>query len=296
MRVDSSPFGTLLEELAASAFRAHPYGRPVIGSREDIERYDRASAMSFFDARWAPAACTTAIVGDVDPETLIPMLERYFGRIPPRETERTSISPEPEQRGERRTLVEFPAQPLLSIGWRVPPASHRDTPAIEVAMRLLGAARSSRLERRLIRDDPQCARVFVESGWPGDRHANLALILAEPLEGADLSEIEAAILDEVRTLTEQGPSSNELEGVLRVARIQHLRSLRQSASIAEGLVSAQSSLGSWRAHFHRVSRLEGVTSSDVQRVLREHFVGTHQNVVLLRAAAEPREPDEEEMR
>ena len=296
MRVDSSPFGTLLEELAASAFRAHPYGRPVIGSREDIERYDRASAMSFFDARWAPAACTTAIVGDVDPETLIPMLERYFGRIPPRETERTSISPEPEQRGERRTLVEFPAQPLLSIGWRVPPASHRDNPAIEVAMRLLGAARSSRLERRLIRDDPQCARVFVESGWPGDRHANLALILAEPLEGADLSKIEAAILDEVRALTEQGPSSNELEGVLRVARIEHLRSLRQSASIAEGLVSAQSSLGSWRAHFHRVSRLEGVTSSDVQRVLRENFVGTHQNVVLLRAAAEPREPDEEETR
>ena len=42
MRVDSNPFGTLLEELAASAFRVHPYGRPVIGSRDDIERYDRS--------------------------------------------------------------------------------------------------------------------------------------------------------------------------------------------------------------------------------------------------------------
>jgi len=287
MRVDSSPFGTLLEELAASAFRTHPYGRPVIGSREDIERYDRASALDFFDAKWAPAACMTAIVGDVDPETLIPMLEQYFGRIPARETEPTNTSPEPEQNGERRTLVEFPAQPLLSIGWRVPPAIHPDAPAIEVAMRLLGAARSSRLERRLIRDDPQCARVFVESGWPGERHANLALILAEPLEGADLSALEAAILDEVQTLTEQGPNPDELQGVLRVARIEHLRSLRHSAAVAGGLMSAQASLGSWRAYFHRISRLEGVTSTDVQRVLREHFTKTHQNVVLLSAAADP---------
>jgi predicted Zn-dependent peptidase len=294
MRVDSNPFGTVLEELAASAFRVHPYGRPVIGSRGDIERYDRERARAFFEAKWAPAHCTTAIVGDVDPEALIPMLERYFGRISARETERPEVSAEPEQRGERRNLVEFPAQPLLAIGWLVPKASHPDSPAVEVAMRLLGAARSSRLERRLIREDPQCARVFVDSGWPGERHSNLAFILAEPLEGADLTKVEAAILEEVQTLTTEGPDSDELEGVLRVARIEHLRSLRHSHMLAEGLMSAQASLGSWRAHFHRIARLEGVTSADVQRVLRERFVQTKSNVVLLRAKDEPAGEGEEE--
>jgi len=296
MRVDSSPFGTVLEELAASAFRVHPYGRPVIGSRIDIQRYDRASARAFFEANWAPAQCTTAIVGDVDPEALIPMLERYFGRIPARETARQEVSPEPEQRGERRNQVEFPAQPLLAIGWRVPPASHPDSPAVEVAIRLLGAARSSRLERRLIRDEPQCARVFVETGWPGERHSNLAFILAEPLEGADLTEVEASILEEVQALTSEGPDPDELEGVLRVARIEHLRSLRHSHAIAAGLLSAQASLGSWRAHFNRTARLEGVTSADVQRVLRERFLKTNSSVVLLRAGEEPVEREEGEQR
>ena len=296
MRVDSSPFGTVLEELAASAFRVHPYGRPVIGSRADIERYDRESARAFFGAKWAPAHCTTAIVGDVDPEVLIPMLERYFGRIPARETLRSKVSPEPEQRGERRNLVEFPAQPLLAIGWTVPPASHPDSPAVEVAMRLLGAARSSRLERRLIRDEPQCARVFVESGWPGERHSNLAFILAEPLEGADLTQVEASILEEVQTLTTDGPEPDELEGVLRVARIEHLRSLRHGHTLAAGLMSAQASHGSWRAHFHRTSRLGRVTAADVQRVLRERFVRNNSNVVLLRAAEEPAAESEEEQR
>ena len=129
--------------------------------------------------------------------TLIPLLERYFGRVPARPGERPSPTPEPEQRGERSTLIEFPAQPLLAIGWRVPGASHQDAPAIEVAIRLLGAARSSRLERRLIRDDPLCARVFVENGWPGDQHSNLAYVLAVPLEGAALEDIEAAILEDL---------------------------------------------------------------------------------------------------
>ena len=163
-------------------------------------------------------------------------------------------------------------------------------------MRLLGAARSSRLERRLIREDPQCARVFVENGWPGERHSNLAFILAEPLEGVDLARVEASILEEVQILKENGPDSSELEGVLRVARIEHLRSLRHSHMIAKGLMSAQASLGSWRAHFHRIARLEGVTSADVQRVLRERFVQTNSSVVLLRARDEPASEVEEEER
>ena len=294
MRVASNSTGPLLEELAASAFRVHPYGRPVIGSRSDIQRYDRESAMAFFEAKWSPSRCTTAIVGEVDPKTLIPLLERYFGRIPARPSEHPSPTPEPEQRGERSTLIEFPAQPLLAIGWRVPKASHQDAPAIEVAIRLLGAARSSRLERRLIRDDPLCARVFVENGWPGDQHSNLAYVLAVPLEGAALEDIEAAILEEVQGLSENGPQADELEGVVRVARVEHLRSMRHNSAVAEGLLSAQSSLGDWRAYFDRITRLEDVTSADVQRVLRERFIALHQTTVGLAAVEESIENEEED--
>jgi len=294
MRVDSNPIGALLEELAAVAFQAHPYGRPVIGSRADIERYDRASARAFFEAKWSPSRCTTAIVGDIDPETLIPMLEAYFGRIPARQSERANTTPEPEQLDERRVQIDFPAQPLLAIGWHVPSAIDPDSPAIEVTMRLLGAARSSRLERRLIRDDPLCARVFVDNGWPGNRHSNLAFVLAVPLENAALTDVEAAILEEVQNLTENGPQPEELKGVLRVARIEYLRSLHHNSTLAKGLMTAQSTLGGWRAHFQRISRLEGVSGADVQRVLRERFIGSHQTVVELSAAKETADAEEDE--
>jgi len=287
MRVDSNPLGAVLEEVAASAFRVHPYGRPVIGSRADIERYDRESLSDFLEAEWSPARCTTAIVGDVDPEALIPMLDRYFGRIPAEESAPKEVIPEPEQRGARRSQIEFPAQPLLALAWRVPPASHPDSAAVEVAVRLLGASRSSRLERRLIREEPQCGRVFVQTGWPGETHANLAIVLAQPLEGADLEQVEASILEEVRRLSEEGPLPEELEGVQRVARVEHLRSLRHNQAIAEGLLRAQASLGGWRAHFHRSARLEGVSAADVQRVLKERFTPTKSNVVVLRPGEEP---------
>lgn len=290
MRVEANDIGTLLEELAASTFRAHPYGRPVIGSREDIQRYDRASARAFFDAKWGPAQCTTAIVGDIDPESLIPRLEAYFGRIPARPQAARDPAPLAEQRGERRARIEFPSQPLLAIGWPVPPAKHTDAPAIEVAIRLLGAARTSRLERRLLREDPLCARVLVANGWPGNKQTNLAYILAMPLEGADLREVEAAILEEVLALAEDGPEPAELEGVVRVARIEHQRSMRQHAGLARGLLAAQSSHGDWRAHFHRIAKLEAVTTADVQRVLRVHFIRSRRTIIELGAAAATREP------
>lgn len=296
MRVDSNPLGTVLEELAASAFRVHPYGRPVIGARADIERYDRQSAKDFFVEKFSPARCTTAIVGDVDPEVLIPMLERYFGRITARESSVGETPPEPQQRGARRSRIDFPAQPLLALGWRVPPAQHPDAPAVEVAIRLLGASRSSRLERRLIREESLCARVFVQSGWPGERHEHLAFVLAEPLGGADLQAVEETILAEVQRLAEEGPLPEELEGVQRVARVEHLRSLRRNEAIAEGLLSAQASLGDWRAHFRRSARIEGVSAADVQRVLKERFIPNNSSLVLLLSEPDPAQEGAEEQR
>lgn len=286
MRVDSNPMGKLLEVLAASAFQVHPYGRPVIGSREDISRFDRESTRAFFDEKWSPSRCTTAIVGDVDPLVLIPMLESYFGRIPARPAERANSTPEPEQQSERRSTIDFPAQPLLAMGWRIPPAQDPDAPAVEIAVRLLGAARSSRLERRLIHDNPLCASVFVDHGWPGDRHSSLALVLAVPLQGALLADIEAAILEEVRDLAEHGPEPEELEGVLRVARVEHLRSLRSNPALAKGMTTAHASTGDWRSYFLHGSRLSNVTAADVQRVLREHYDESHRTIVELREEVE----------
>ena len=82
LRVDNRPVGRLLEQFKSTAFMAHPYHHPIIGYASDIQSYTMTDAEQFFRTYYVPSNMVTAIVGDVKAETLIPILETYFGRIP----------------------------------------------------------------------------------------------------------------------------------------------------------------------------------------------------------------------
>jgi predicted Zn-dependent peptidase len=288
MRVDSSPFGVLLEELRMAAFRAHPYRVPTIGFPSDIAAYDRDRAQAFFDEHYGARSLTTAIVGDVDPEALIPMLERYFSGVPAGPEPRNIVTSEPPQRGERRIDVQFPAGEMVAMAWHAPALEHPDAPAMEIAVRLLGYGRSSRFERRLVHEDAIANQVIVTTAWPGGREANLTLAIAVPNTGVATIDLESAIYEEIERLAEEGPSSAELAGVKRVARADFLRSLRDDAAVASGLTENQALTGDWRNYFRRAERLQSVRGADVQRVLKTYLVRTSRTVATL---APPTEED-----
>lgn len=281
LRVDSDPFGTLLEQLALTAFQAHPYRRPVIGFESDIRSYTRANAQEFFESHYGARRLTSALVGAVDPEQALPILERHLARLAPGPEPRRNLTREPEQRGERRALVHFPAQPLLAVAWHVPERSHADNPAVEVAVRLLGQGRSSRLERRLVHEQGLAAELWVGTGFPGERYPNLAYVVAVPNEGVELAQVEAAIYGEIARLAAEGPLEEELVAVRTAARAAFLRELRDRAALAAGLCTAAVEQGDWRAYFETPARLQAVEGAAVRRVLRRYFAATRRTVVSL---------------
>src|ERR1700735_3527351 len=105
MRTDSSPFGRLLEQFTEEAFAAHPYHRPTIGWISDLNTFSATEAQKFFDTYYVPSNMVVAIAGDVKSEQALPILEKYFGRLPahPHPDETTTV--EPPQNSERRVLL-----------------------------------------------------------------------------------------------------------------------------------------------------------------------------------------------
>ena len=129
MRTDSSAFGKLYESFLGVAFQAHPYGKAVIGHRSDILEYNREKIMNFYRLHYVPSETVVCIVGDIDVEQAKTILTNYFGRIPSAPPPPQPVTIEPPQEGERRLEVEFPAQPVMMIGYHVPERDHPDTPA-----------------------------------------------------------------------------------------------------------------------------------------------------------------------
>jgi predicted Zn-dependent peptidase len=129
MRVDGEPQGRLSEALVATAFAAHPYHQPTIGYMSDLEAITRTDAEAFFRTHYVPANLVTAIVGDIHPETLVPLLDRYFGRIPARPPAPPLRTVEPPQTAAKSVALEDPAQPQLMMAYHRPAVTDPDDAA-----------------------------------------------------------------------------------------------------------------------------------------------------------------------
>jgi len=287
-RVENDPAGRLAEALLLTAYGDHPLARPTIGSEDEIRSFTRPAALKFFHRYYVPANMRTAIVGDFDPAEMLSLIERYFGGLPTRRAPAYPALAAIEQEAQRSVMVPFDAQPRLMLAFHAPAITHPDAAAVEVAVRLLGYARSSRLERRLLREEALASEVAVSPAWRGDRNASLAMIRAVPIQGVSLARLEAAILEEIASLASTGPDAEELAGVKRVASADHLRSLRDNGAIAAGLAAYDAKAGGWLHFFQTAKRLQAVSSEDVQRVLGTWFSASHRTLATLQPTEEDR--------
>src|SRR6185437_2305978 len=82
MRTDSSPIGRMIEQFLASAYVAHPYRNPNVGWPSDLATLTRTDAQQFFDKYYVASNMTIAVGGDVKPDEVFALAEKYFGRLP----------------------------------------------------------------------------------------------------------------------------------------------------------------------------------------------------------------------
>lgn len=279
-RVDANPSGRLLEEFYAAAYRVYPYGRPVIGHMADIQTHTRAEVAEYHRRFYRPNNAVVAVVGDIDPERMVALAHRYFGAVPPGDAPAPVTVEEPPQRGERRIQVTFEAEPEVLAGWHVPPADHPDAPALDVMARVLAGGRTGRLYRRLVIDEGLATSVSATVG-PGYRGPRLFIVSAQPLAGATTAELETAIYDELRRLTEEPPTALELARVRNQIEAAEVRRLVSNLGLAFQLAESVGYHGDWKETFRAGAKLGRVTAEEVQRVARRYLTADNRTVAVL---------------
>jgi len=261
MRTETSAFGKLYEAFLGKAFQVHPYGIQVIGKREDILSYTREKVLGFYRSNYVPANTIVAVTGDLDVPAARKLLTEYFGRVPKAPAPERTIRLEPPQDGERRVQVEFPAQPILVLGYHIPERNHADTPALVVLDEIATSGRASRLYTRLVKT----RKANSVGSWlgPGARYPRLFLFSAEPPEGAGTEELEASLLAEIEKLKIEPPTKEELQRVITRYRADVLRSLKSNLGLAQELADYQGLSGDWRNLFRDIERVSAVRPEQV---------------------------------
>jgi len=278
MRTDSSPFGRLLEQFTEEAFAAHPYHRPTIGWISDLNTFSATDAQRFFDKYYVPANMVVAVAGDINAAQAMPMLEKYFGRLPARPQPDETTTTEPPQNSERKVTLKDRSQPIYIEGYHRPDYRDKDNAVFDAISDLMSEGRTSRLYRSLVRDKKIASFSQGITGYPGTKYPHLFAFLAVPLPGHKPQEMADAIHAEIDRLKKEDISDDELKMIKTRSKANLIRGLADNEGLATQLATYQTRYGDWRELFKSVDRIDQVTKADIRRVANEVFVDTNRTV------------------
>ncbi|HVO80582.1 MAG TPA: pitrilysin family protein [Terriglobales bacterium] len=287
MRVESNPIGRLLEQFVSEAFQAHPYHRPTAGWMSDLNSFSATDAEKFFHEYYIPSNMVVTVVGDVKAAQAMPIIEKYFGRIPsgPVPDERTTT--EPSQDSERRVVLREMSQPIYLEGYHRPDYRSPDDAVYDAIADLMSNGRTSRLYRALVRDKKIASDSAGFSGLPGTKYPHLFAFYAVPLPGHKPEEMAEAIHAEIEKIKTTDISDAELRMIKTRAKAGLIRGLADNEGLAFQLGEAQAAYGDWRDLFREVDRIEKVSKADIRRVAAKTFVPTNRTVGIIETAAPP---------
>jgi zinc protease len=124
LRTEDSPHARLFEALSATTYQASPYRRPIVGWMSDLEAMQPEDARAFYRRWYVPANAAVVVAGDVDPQVVRALAEKWYGGIQGAQPPVRKPRAEPPQNGLRRIDFKAPAeQAYVALAFKVPGAT-----------------------------------------------------------------------------------------------------------------------------------------------------------------------------
>src|SRR3989338_2691051 len=280
MRYETAPQGALWENFISLAFKAHPYASPTIGWSSDIKNLTLRDARRFFSEHYVSNNATVVIVGDVRAKEVLEKFNAYFSSLSSGTLPSSYKTVEPPQSGEKRSLVNFDAEPSLLLGFKKPNPPHPDNFVMEMIEQLLSRGRSSRFYRNIV-EKKIALSVWASNGNPGERYSNLIVFGGSPRKPFKNKDLEIAILQELDRLKKEKVSEQELEKIRNQIEADFIRNLSSNSGMASQLAYNQVVLGDWKYLFQYLKKMRQVTPEELQASAQKYFVEDSKTVTFL---------------
>ncbi len=274
MRTEDQPEALVYEQLMATTFEATPERRPVIGWMNDIENMTVNDVRNWYQRWYAPNNATLVVVGDVKPEEVRALAQRWFGSIPAKPLPVRKPQIEPPQIGIKRIHVKAPAKtPYILMAWHVP-TLHNENDwqpyALTVLAGVLDGSSGARLGKNVIREQRIASEASAEYDLLG-RGPGLFMLDGTPVQNKTTQDLEAALHAQVQEIAEHGISMAELTRVK--AQVVATTVYQRDSMFYQGML-----LGEYvseglppGAVADEVNHINAVTAAQVQDVARQYF-------------------------
>lgn len=267
---ENNPMQLLRQRLTAAAYRFHPYGRPTIGTKSDVENVPIDALRRFYKAHYRPDNATLIVAGQFDGAATLQDIQAKFAALPnPAAPKPTAYTVEPPQDGERSVVVRrVGGQGVTLLAYHTPPFAHPDCAAFSLLGSMLAQPPSGPLHKVFVEEKKLAAG--VGAGGCGGHDAGLFNVLAVHAAGADAAKLEQHLLAAVEQREGIELSAEQFKRVQDQFALGYSQLLKQPQRLAQLLTEAIAS-GDWRLVFKLVADVKALKLEDVQRVAAHYL-------------------------
>lgn len=280
MRSEDDPAGRLYEALLKNAYQVHPYRHPVIGYPEDINSLTASATEQFRQYYYVGRNIAVSIVGSVDVESDLALLEKTFGRIPAGSEIKRPQQVEPEQQQQRQFLLKSDSDPQIMLAYHKPNYPDSDDPPLTVMEEIIAGGKLSPLYRELV-EKLKITPAVSNFEAPDNGYPNLMIFHSEIKAGHSNQEWLThfdRIIDEFLL---SAPSEQQMQIAKRAIAMSYLSRIRSNLSLAVDLAQAQLLYGSYKVSLEWYDQAMKVSAADVQRVARKYLKPSNRTIGLL---------------
>jgi zinc protease len=263
-----NPRSAIVRQLYGMVFAGHPYGRPVLGTRETMMAATQERLRAFNRRYYVPENMTLVVAGPVEPAAVRALVDRSFGQM---SATGYRATPPPRPRplgGVARRATDRPEQQAhLALGWQAPRSDDANGDAVDLLTTILAGTESSRLARRL-RDEERLVS-SVTMSYAALVGGGIVSLRAD-LEAKDLERVEKIVLEEVAKIQESGPTEEERRLAVTKFESQHAFDTETSEGLAYAYGLAETT---WNleAELRYVERLRRISREQIRDAARRYL-------------------------
>ena len=264
------PAAMLLEQITAKLFEGTPYAYPIVGSTENLKNPKLSDMEAFYKKYYVASNMGLVLSGDIDPVTVMPLLERTFGRLergvkPVRDK---IVAPPIQGRPEYKVLFPMPIIGMSALIFRGPTDYETDAPALKVAMRLLSNDNKTGLLDELTNKN----RVYLsQAEHLAFNQTGAVMVMVVPKLFCKVKTAENLCLEQIDKLLNGGFTDEQLQAVKLMMLRDNESSLESITKRSEEMVAAMAAGVSWDEYLRLKQGVADVTRNDVIAVSRKYF-------------------------
>ncbi len=264
------PASMMLEQISSKFLAGTPYAYPIIGSTESLKNPRQSDMEAFYKKYYVASNMGLILAGDINPETLLPVLERTFGQLergvkPVREK---IVAPAIVGQPVEKFLFPMPIIGMSVMVFRGPTDYDVDAPAMKVALALLNNDNKTGLLDELTNKN----RVYLSMAQNMGMNQTAALaVMVVPKLLCKVKTAENLCLEQIEKLKKGDFTDEQLQAVKKMIALDNENGLETITSRSEKMVEAMSAGVAWEDYVKLSASIADVTREDVTRVANKYF-------------------------